>query len=128
MPITVMVTIITTATITSMTTITYIKGIGVAADALPLAALIRLQSWLSPTFPVGSFSYSGGLETAVHEGRVDKASLRDWLAALVCFGSAWNDAVLFAEARRRAGSGEELSELAELGAALAGSQERHTET
>lgn len=108
---------------------TRITGTGMAAEALAPTALIRLQSWLSPAFPVGSFSYGSGLETAAHEGRVrDQASLRDWLAALLAFGSGWNDAVLFAEAWRRAGSGADLGEPAELGAALAGSQERHLET
>ncbi|RWD37404.1 MAG: urease accessory protein UreF, partial [Mesorhizobium sp.] len=28
-------------------------------------ALLRLMAWLSPAFPVGSFSYSHGLEQAV---------------------------------------------------------------
>jgi urease accessory protein len=106
------------------------QGIGTMSDtALAPASLIRLQSWLSPAFPVGSFSYSHGVESAVEAGSViDEASLRDWLEALVSFGSGWNDAVLFAEAWRRARSGDVVDEVAELGAALAGSQERHTET
>ena len=58
----------------------------------------------------------------------DAAGLRQWLAALVAFGSGWNDAVLFAEAWRRAKAGGDLDELAELGEALAGSRERHAET
>ncbi len=32
------------------------------------AALYRLMAWLSPSFPVGAFSYSGGLEWAVEAG------------------------------------------------------------
>jgi len=64
-------------------------------------ALLRLMAWLSPAFPVGSFSYSHGLETAAHRGLIGNAgSLRDWLADLLERGSAWNDAVLFAEAHR----------------------------
>jgi urease accessory protein len=115
---------------TTTRTITRLQGIGTMSDAaLAPASLIRLQSWLSPSFPVGSFSYSHGLESAVEAGSVaDEASLRDWLEALVSFGSGWNDAVFFAEAWRRARSGDVVDEVTELGVALAGSQERHTET
>ena len=92
-------------------------------------ALIRLQTWLSPAFPVGSFSYSHGLELAVDSELVsDQTSLEDWLSALVRCGSAWNDVVLLAEAWRRARADGDLKELAELGEALAGSLERHAET
>ena len=91
--------------------------------------LLRLMAWLSPAFPIGSFSYSHGLEGAVHDGLVSDADeLRDWLAALMEYGSAWNDAVLLAEAMRRAEAGGDMTELAELGEALAGSAERHMET
>jgi urease accessory protein len=100
-----------------------------SADAIAPAALIRLQSLLSPAFPVGGFSYSHGLETAVEESRIsDAESLRAWLGALIEFGSGWNDAVLLAEAWRRVRAGGEVAELAELGTALAGSLERHGET
>lgn len=92
-------------------------------------ALLRLQAWLSPAFPVGSFSYSHGLESAVAAGLVaDDRALGSWLAGLITFGSGWNDAVLFAEAWRRADAGGDLCELAALGEALAGSRERHAET
>ena len=30
-------------------------------------ALYRLLAWMSPAYPVGAFSYSHGLETAVEE-------------------------------------------------------------
>ena len=45
-------------------------------------ALYRLMSWLSPSFPVGAFSYSHGIEYAVEAGLVrDEDSLRGWIAA-----------------------------------------------
>jgi len=92
-------------------------------------ALLRLMAWLSPVFPVGSFSYSNGLERAVHDGLVtDVDSLRAWLQSLITYGSVWNDAVLFAESWRQAVSGGDLQEVAELAEALAGSRERHMET
>src|ERR1700682_3620109 len=52
------------------------------------APLYRLMTWLSPSFPVGAFSYSSGIEWAVEAGDiVDAASLRDWLAAVLAPGS-----------------------------------------
>jgi urease accessory protein len=51
------------------------------------AALYRLMTWLSPSFPVGAFSYSSGIEWAVEAGDiVDAASLRAWLAAMLADG------------------------------------------
>ncbi len=105
----------------------------ITATTMPEAAgpatVLRLMAWLSPAFPVGSFSYSHGLERAVQDGLVtDAESLLEWLEALVSWGSGWNDAVLFCEAMRRAGTGGDLAELAELAEALAGSAERHLET
>ncbi|MBZ9856201.1 urease accessory protein UreF [Mesorhizobium sp. CA13] len=92
-------------------------------------ALLRLMAWLSPAFPVGGFSYSHGLERAVHDGLVtDAAGLAAWLETLVERGSAWNDAVLFAESWRKAREGDDPAEVAALAEALAGSRERHAET
>ncbi|MBO6900862.1 MAG: urease accessory protein UreF [Rhizobiaceae bacterium] len=92
-------------------------------------ALLRLLAWLSPAFPVGSFSYSHGLESAVHDGLVgDRDELEDWLSGLLTAGSLWNDAVLAAHALRAADDPVELARLAELADALAGSAERHLET
>lgn len=92
-------------------------------------ALLRLMAWLSPAFPVGSFSYSHGLERSVEEGLIfDKSSLASWLSAVVEAGSGWNDAVLFAESWHRARNDGDLAELAALAEALASSRERHMET
>lgn len=95
------------------------------------AALYRLMTWLSPAFPVGAFSYSSGIEWAVEAGDVtDAASLRDWLVALLAHGSGFSDAVLLAQAHRAAAVNDiaALRDLAEFGAALAPSRERHLET
>ncbi|MGO4843134.1 urease accessory UreF family protein, partial [Rhizobiaceae sp. 2RAB30] len=70
-----------------------------------------------------------GLERAVHDGFVgDAIELQDWLEQLLELGSAWNDAVIFAESWRRAIDNGDLAGLAELAEALAGSEERHRET
>ncbi len=98
-------------------------------DRLDTSALIRLISWMSPSFPVGAFAYSNGLEAAVARGLVsDDADLQEWLEDLLQFGAAWNDAVLFAESWRRANHGGDLVELAALAEALASSAGRHLET
>lgn len=61
------------------------------------AALYRLASWLSPSFPIGSFSYSHGLEWAVEAGLVrDRPSLERWLEDLLRHGGPHSDAVLLA--------------------------------
>ncbi len=99
------------------------------ADLAPNTALLRVMTWLSPAFPVGAFSYSHGIERAVHDGLIhDKASLQDWLVDLMNHGSVWNDAVLFAASWGDADTGGSCVEESELGEAMAGSKERHMET
>jgi len=93
--------------------------------------LYRLMTWLSPAYPVGSFSYSGGLETAVADGQVgDRASLFDWIAACLRHGAGWIDAWLFAVAHGAAAEGniELLNETAELGYAMTPSAETRLQT
>ena len=95
------------------------------------AALYRLMTWLSPSFPVGAFSHSSGIEWAVEAGDiVDAASLHDWLAAMLAQGPGFCDGVFLAHAHRAASSRDDagLREIAELAAAFAPSRERHRET
>lgn len=92
-------------------------------------ALLRLMTLLSPSFPVGGFAYSHGLEQAAADGRVTGADgLGRWISHLLRTGSAWNDAVLLAEAHRCADMPGALRAVAELAEALAGSRERHMES
>ncbi|CAN7515254.1 urease accessory protein UreF [Rhizobium sp. LjRoot30] len=98
-------------------------------DGRDMQAMLRLLTWLSPAFPVGAFAYSGGLERAVHDEWVtDGEGLRQWIVLLLTRGSAWNDAVLFAESHRQVGDAEGLAAVVELASALSGSRERHMET
>jgi urease accessory protein len=95
------------------------------------AALYRLMTWLSPSFPVGAFSYSSGIEWAVEAGDIaDAASLRGWLTSMLADGPGFCDGVLLAHAHRAASSGDDaqLQEVAELASALAPSRERQLET
>lgn len=92
------------------------------------STLLRLMTLLSPTFPVGGFAYSSGLEQAVADQLVtDSQTLGYWLLSIVQRGTIWNDAVLLAESHRRASEGNSISEITDLAEALAGSKERHLE-
>ena len=87
-------------------------------------ALLRLQSWLSPAFPAGFYSYSHGLEWAVEVREVcDRRSLVDWLEADLLHGSGRNEAIFFKEAWRCATDYERLCEISELAAAFRGTSE-----
>jgi len=93
------------------------------------AALYRLMAWLSPSFPVGAFSYSSGIEWAVEAGDIfDAATLRDWLAVMLAEGAGFCDGVLLAHAYRAAHAATELHAVAELAAALVPTRERFLET
>jgi len=71
------------------------------------AALYRLLAWLSPSFPVGAFSYSHGLDATVAAGTVhDRATLQSWIAAIVSRGSGRIDADILCEAYRAAEAGD----------------------
>jgi urease accessory protein len=85
------------------------------------ASLLMLLNWMSPTFPIGSFAYSHGLEQSIADGRVTtQDDVQSWITDLLQSGSGWNDAVLFAQCWH--------SNPNELALALSGSSERYSET
>ena len=91
-----------------------------------LAALQRLLTWLSPAFPVGTFAWSQGLETAINDGRIKVgADLKDWIGGTLVHGGLKTDAIILAHAHRAAGDAAMLQELADLALALTASSERH---
>jgi urease accessory protein len=86
--------------------------------------LLLLLNWMSPAFPTGSFAYSHGLEWAIASRDVSNPEdVEQWIADLLRRGSAWNDALLFAQCWTK-----DADELNELALALAGSRERYLET
>jgi urease accessory protein len=92
---------------------------------------LPLLAWLSPSFPVGAYAYSHGLEWAVEDGDIsDEASLLVWLEDTLAHGAGRNDTVLLACAHRAASTGdaEALAEINELALALAPSAELYLET
>src|SRR6266403_1744747 len=142
MMIIIMTTVITMTSIATMIITTAIAMLMTTSKAPPIgdtggmregeaAALYRLMTWLSPSFPVGAFSYSSGIEWAVEAGDIgDAASLRDWLAAMLADGPGFCDGVFLAHAHRAASSRDSagLRDIAELAAAFVPSRERQLET
>jgi len=107
------------------------RGVSKDEAVTPTSALYRLMAWLSPSYPVGAFSYSSGLEWAVEAGDVtDAATLQGWLTVVIGEGGAFCDAVLFVHAHRAAAGADDAASraVAEHAAAFAPSKERHLET
>jgi urease accessory protein len=95
------------------------------------ASLYRLMTWLSPSFPVGAFSYSSGIEWAVEAGDIgDAASLQNWLGSLLADGPGFCDGVFLVHTHRAASADDDamLAEIAELASAFVPSRERQLET
>ena len=100
-------------------------------EAQETAALFRLMTWLSPSFPVGAFSYSSGIEWAVEAGDItDMTTLQNWLAAMLVDGSGFCDGVFLCHAHRAASNSDvkAVQDISELAAAFTPSRERHLET
>lgn len=109
----------TITTITAMTTTT----------TTSTADLYRLLAWFSPSYPIGAFSYSHGIEYAVESGRIKTAAqLSDWIGHILRHGAGWVDAVLLKEAYAAAGDAHKLTELCDLGAAWRGTAEMALES
>jgi urease accessory protein len=118
------------ATTIPMITVIHTR-LDIAMSTEARADLLPLLVWLNPSFPVGSFAYSHGIEWMVETGDVkDAETCAAWLADLVEHGGAWSDAVLLAAAHRAVGQGDDaaLRDIAELATALAPSKERRLET
>ena len=93
--------------------------------------LYRLLAWLSPAYPIGAFSYSHGIETAVEEGFVkDRPTLVTWLQSVVLRGTGAVDGALFAAAWRAATDQDwpAFDTIAERAAAWRGSSEMALES
>jgi urease accessory protein len=125
--ITTMTTTITTAA--KRTTTTMLEP--PVGQAVSPGALTRLLAWLSPSFPVGAFSYSHGLEWAIEDGTVTTAAdLAAWLGDVLRHGAGRNDAIVFVHAYAAAAAldRDALRAVAELAAAFQPSKERRLES
>ena len=91
---------------------------------------LPLLVWLSPSFPVGAFAYSHGLEWAVEAGDINNAATCEaWISDLLVHGSGYNDAIIMAAAYRAVTIRDRaaLGVVAELAVAMQPSSERHLE-
>jgi urease accessory protein len=87
------------------------------------ACLLGLMRLASPALPVGGFSYSEGLESAIDAGAVhDEASASDWLADQLHLGLARAELPLVAAAHA-AWSQHDATRLADLSAWLLATRE-----
>ena len=85
--------------------------------------IMILQTWFSPAFPTGAFSYSHGTESAIQDNLInDASSLKSWIALLLSYGSGRNDGLFLKAAY------EGVTEANALCLALCGSKERLRET
>lgn len=119
----------TTAAIATITITTMLEA--PAGQAVSPAALQRLLAWLSPSFPVGAFSYSHGLEWAIEDGTVmTAADLAAWLGDVLRHGAGRNDAIVFLHAYAAAATADAdaLRAVTELAAAFQPSKERRLES
>ena len=90
------------------------------------SGLLSLMQWLSPSFPVGSYAYSQGMEAAVDRGLIpDAAATERWLAAVLTEGSGFADTVLMCHAMV---PNADLAALSDLVLALAPGRERDQES
>ena len=93
------------------------------------SGLYRLMTWLSPSYPVGAYAFSHGLENAVESGRIrDRASAAAWITDLVRTGNGRADLVFLKEAWEGADRPEALREIAEFCVAYQATSELRTES
>ena len=86
-------------------------------------ALIRLLQLVSPTLPIGAYSYSQGLEWAVEDGAIKNGQeAQQWIADCLTFGVARFEAVYLAH-MMVAWSQHETARLSQLDAEFIASRE-----
>ena len=97
----------------------------------PQQSLYKLQTWFSPSFPVGAYTYSHGLENAFETGlvaNVDQAV--DWIGEIISSGNGFADVVfaLLAYETVADSNATELYNIAEFAAAFSSTKELRLES
>ncbi len=98
---------------------------------MSINGLYQLMSWMSPSYPVGAYTYSHAIEYAVEAGFIEEiGQLIPWIADILEFGSGRTDSILLVEAYRAASRNNYalLAEIAELGFACRPTKELELET
>jgi len=58
-----------------------------------------LLTWFSPSFPIGAYAYSHGLEYAIESKTVKNTSdLFDWISDFLNYGTCYNDGIIISNA------------------------------
>src|SRR3546814_17830698 len=71
------------------------------------SALYDLLSWTSPSYPIGAFAHSSGLEWAVETGHANaRMSAQGWIDAMLAHGAIPSGAILFVHAHPAAFVGD----------------------
>jgi len=89
------------------------------------------MTWLSPSFPVGGFVFSHGIEYAVEDGRIkDEQTFSDWLSAYLRHGAGRIDGASFSAAWRAVTDHDEdaMSEALDRAAAMRATSEQALES
>lgn len=103
-------------------------GIIITITTMTTEQFARLLAWTSPAYPVGAYTYSHGIESAVEDGAVpDAASLAAYIRAVLCDGAGRVDGALCAAAIGAADDAA-LDEVAELAFAWRGTAETALES
>jgi urease accessory protein len=101
------------------------------AAALSHSDLAKIQAWFSPSLPIGSFSYSHGLEWVVETGEIqDAPSLGTWIEGALRYGAGRSDAIVLSAIWRAVSCEDwrEAAEISSLAAALQPTCERRIES
>jgi urease accessory protein len=102
-----------------------------AGKTLTITDLVKLQTWFSPSFPIGAFSYSHGLEWAIDAGSVhDPRSLTQWIEGVLRHGAGRSDLILLGAMWRAVDAADWTlaREIAALAIALQPTEERRLES
>lgn len=91
----------------------------------------KLQTWFSPSYPVGAYTYSHGLENAFEiEAIKNVTEAIDWISDIITNGNGLADAVFLAEAYNAAvdGNDEQLINITEYATAFCATAELRLES
>jgi urease accessory protein len=104
---------------------------GITTMTSPEQSLYILQTWFSPSYPVGAYTYSHGLENAFETGlvtNVDQAV--QWIGQIVASGNGFADAVFVSQCFKATSDNNEtrLKDIAEYAIAFCGTAELRLET
>lgn len=94
-------------------------------------SIYKLQTWFSPSYPVGAYTYSHGLENAFENAHITNVTEAiDWISDIITQGNGFADAVFLTEAFNAAvdKDDQKLIEITEYAVAFCGTKELRLES